>query len=159
LASPRNDFPTEVFVRRSEMPVSAEALYRWHERPDVFEKLLPPGDPTRVEHWAPIADGSEMILRVRVGPLPVRWVARLYDVVPGRQFRDLQIEGPFRFWLHSHLFEPIDEGRSMLEDRVTWSLRGGRLAHAVAGWFVRRTLQRLFEHRHEVTRRLVQSTP
>jgi ligand-binding SRPBCC domain-containing protein len=139
------------------MPVSADALYRWHERPDVFAELLPPGDPTVVERWAPIANGSEMILRVRVGPFPVRWVARLYDVEPGRRFRDLQIEGPFRFWLHSHLFEPIDEGRSTLEDRITWSLYGGRLAHLVAGWFVRRALARLFDHRHEVTRRLVQS--
>ena len=157
MASPRNDFPTEVFVARSEMSVSAEALFRWHCRPGAFTDLLPPGDSTTVERLAEIRNGEEMVLRVGVGPLRLRWVSKIYDVVPDRQFRDLQISGPFRFWLHSHLMHPIDDRHSALEDRVTFALRGGRLAHLGGGWFVRRKLQRLFRHRHEVTRRLVES--
>ena len=157
MASPRNDFPTEVFVARSEMSVSAEALFRWHCRPGAFTDLLPPGDSTTVERLAEIRNGEEMVLRVGVGPLRLRWVSKIYDVVPDRQFRDLQISGPFRFWLHSHLMHPIDDRHSALEDRVTFALCGGRLAHLGGGWFVRRKLQRLFRHRHEVTRRLVES--
>ena len=134
-------------------------MFRWHQRPEVFDDLLPPDDRTQVVRWAPIEHGSEIVLRVRVGPFPMRWVARIYDVVDGRQFRDLQIVGPFRFWLHSHLFEPIDDRRSMLEDRITFSLPGGRLGHAISANRVRRRLEALFEHRHAVThRRLVQST-
>ena len=112
MASPRNDFPTEVFVARSEMSVSAEALFRWHCRPGAFTDLLPPGDSTTVERLAEIRNGEEMVLRVGVGPLRLRWVSKIYDVVPDRQFRDLQISGPFRFWLHSHLMHPIDDRHS-----------------------------------------------
>ena len=159
MASPRNDFPTEVFVARSEMPVSAAALFRWHCRPEAFTDLLPPGDPTTVERPAEIRNGEEMVLRVGVGPFRLRWVARIYDVVPERQFRDLQISGPFRFWLHSHLMEPIDDRRSTLEDRVTFALRGGRLAHFLGAWFVRRKLQSSFAATPSGANQLARSQP
>ena len=140
------------------MPVSAAALFRWHCRPEAFTDLLPPGDSTAVERLAQIRNGEEMVLRVGVGPLRLRWVSKIYDVVPDRQFRDLQISGPFRFWLHSHLMHPIDDRHSALEDRVTFALRGGHLAHFFGGWLVRLKLTRMFRYRHQVTRRLVQSS-
>jgi ligand-binding SRPBCC domain-containing protein len=152
VASQRNDFPVGLFVHRSEMPASAEQVFAWHCRPQAFLELVPPWEKVAVIEAAPIQHGAELKLRMRVGPFPIDWVARIYDVVEGRRFRDLQLRGPFRYWQHSHLMEPIDDLRSALEDRVTYALWGGRVAHALAGWFVRRKLRRLFEYRHEVTR-------
>ena len=39
---------TEV-VARSAMPVSAQALFDWHERPGAFERLTPSWMPARPE--------------------------------------------------------------------------------------------------------------
>jgi ligand-binding SRPBCC domain-containing protein len=53
-------------------------------------------------------------------------------------------------WEHKHSFLPDGEG-SILEDRIEYALPGGRVAHWVAGWFVRRKLKRMFDYRHKVT--------
>jgi uncharacterized protein len=159
VASRRNDFATGLFVHRSEMPANAGEVFAWHRRPEAFLELVPPWERVSVESNAPIENGAELTLRVRLGPFSRDWIARIYDVVEGRQFRDLQLRGPFRYWQHSHLMEPLDEHRSMLEDRVTYALWGGTLAHAVAGWFVRRKLRRLFEYRHEFTRTALAPAP
>ena len=69
--------------------------------------------------------------------------------VPGRRFRDTQVEGPFARWIHTHSFEPDGDG-AILEDRIDWSLPGGAIANALLGGFVRRKLRRMFEYRHGV---------
>jgi ligand-binding SRPBCC domain-containing protein len=159
MASRRNDFATGLFVHRCEIPASAERVFAWHCRPETFQELVPPWERAEVIVPAPIENGAEMTLRLGCGPLRATWVARIYDVVEGRRFRDLQLRGPFRYWQHSHLMEPIDDNRCLLEDRVTYALWGGHAAHLIAGWLVRRKLRRLFEFRHEVTRAAVSIIP
>jgi ligand-binding SRPBCC domain-containing protein len=68
------------------------------------------------------------------------------------QFCDEQVSGPFKVWRHTHRVEPMDHGRSVLEDRVELSLYGGPLVQWLAGPLVKRSLTRAFARRHEVTR-------
>ena len=59
---------------RSEMPVSAEALFAWHERPGAFERLTPGFMPAKVLHRSGgITDGSRVVLCIPVGPVTTKW--------------------------------------------------------------------------------------
>jgi len=63
---------TEV-VARSAMPVSAQALFDWHERPGAFERLTPSWMPARVlARSGGIHDGATVSLAVPFGPLSHR---------------------------------------------------------------------------------------
>lgn len=156
------DAPPLPFVRRSPMPVSAESLYRWHERPGAFERLTPPWESVRVaartaadgraSEAGGIEDGSRVVLRLGAGPLAPRWVAEHRDVRPGRSFRDVQVAGPFALWEHEHRMVPDGPESSFLEDRVTWAPPGRALGRAVAGPIVVSRLERLFTWRHATTR-------
>jgi ligand-binding SRPBCC domain-containing protein len=148
------------FVARSRLDASAQEVYRWHTLPDAFERLVPPWEPVEVESKSGTIEeeGSLVTVRLRVGPFRPRWVSRHHGCIPGRQFRDTQIEGPFAFWEHTHSFHPDGNG-SILEDRIQYALPGGRIAHWLAGWFVRRRLKRMFDHRHRVTAEAFARTP
>jgi uncharacterized protein (TIGR01777 family) len=74
------------------------------------------------------------------------------EVVPGRQFRDVQAAGPFASWRHLHRFEPEGPDACRLEDDVAYSLPLGRLGSLIAGAQVRQTLDRMFAYRHAVTK-------
>jgi ligand-binding SRPBCC domain-containing protein len=144
----------ERFVRRSPIAASAEDLYRWHESPGALARLTPPWEPVEVLGPAGIREGQEVTLRVRAGPLGllrIRWVSRLFDVVPGRQFKDVQVRGPFARWQHTHRMKPAGPHASFLEDEVEYALPFGWLGHLVAGALVRRRLERMFAYRHRVT--------
>jgi ligand-binding SRPBCC domain-containing protein len=142
---------TEVFVRRTRIPAPAAAVFQWHDRPDAFAQLTPPWERVRVvERTGGIANGR-MTLEVQFGPLRRRWVAQHVNFQPGRQFRDVQIEGPFARWEHTHTVEPDGRSACYLEDRIEYALPLGWLGRLLAGRFVRKKLDRLFAYRHRVT--------
>ncbi len=143
---------SKLFVRRSRIGVSAEELFRWHAEPGALERLTPRWEPLEVVERAPsVQNGARGILRVRVGPFPMRWVFEHRDYEEGRKFRDVQVEGPFRRWDHTHCFIPDGPQACWLEDRIEYELPLGIIGELFGGWLVRRKLQRMFEYRHRVT--------
>lgn len=142
----------EVFERTVRLPVSADAAFAWHERPGALERLTPPWSPVKVEERSGgIRAGGKVVLRIPVGPFSRRWVAEHVEYERGRLFRDVQVEGPFTTWDHTHLFEPIDANTSELRDRVRYALPLGPLGQALGGGLVRRMLASMFAYRHRVT--------
>lgn len=137
------------FSLESGIPVPVERLFEWHERPDAFERLVPPWERVRlVERPGSLEDGSRVVFEFRLGPLRRRWVSVHRDYVPGRQFRDKQVEGPFAAWSHLHRFEPAGSEFSTLSDRVDYQLPLAPIANHVAGGLVRRKLGQTFAWRH-----------
>ena len=53
-----------------------------------------------------LADGNEMAFTLWLGPLPVRWNARVENFSP-TGFDDIQTGGPFETWKHAHRFEAL----------------------------------------------------
>lgn len=145
--------PHEIqFVAQSRIEASAEVVFRWHAEPDALERLTPPWEPVEVVQRAPgIHDGDRGILGVRLGPLRFRWVFEHSDYIEGRQFRDVQIEGPFHRWEHTHRMEPHGATGCILTDYIQYELPLGFAGKVLGGWFVRRRLVRLFKYRHRVT--------
>jgi uncharacterized protein len=143
----------KIFTAISTIDAPAAEVFRWHEEPGALERLTPPWEPVDVEQRPEnLRDGARAVLRVGPGPFKFRWVLEHRDYIEGRQFRDVQISGPFRSWQHTHLFRPNENGTSILEDHIEYILPLG-LAGAIFGdWFVRRKLKRLFEYRHRVTK-------
>ena len=140
-----------IFQRRSRIEAPADEVFRWHARPGAFERLNPPWDPAHIEDRTGgiEEDGARVILRV--GPLRTRWVAEHHGCVPGREFRDRQVEGPFAAWDHVHRMTPDGPDACLLEDRIEYALPGGALGALLGGAMVRSLLHRMFAYRHRVT--------
>lgn len=138
-----------VFRYRSRLSHPPDEVFRWHERPGAFERLSPPWvDVEVVEREGGIRDGGRVVLRVRKGPVDVRWELRHRDYEENRRFRDEQVDGPLKRWLHTHRFEPTDDGGTALVDEVEWDPPMGAMADLFAGSKVERELTRLFAFRH-----------
>lgn len=143
----------QVFTATSTIDAPAEEVFRWHEEPGALERLTPPWEPVEMEQRPKnLRDGARAALRVGMGPFKLRWVLEHRDYIEGRQFRDVQISGPFRLWQHTHSFRPSENGRSMLEDRIEYILPLGWAGAIFGNWFVQRKLRRLFEYRHRITK-------
>lgn len=135
------------------MPVSAEALFAWHERPGAFERLTPGFMPATVlSRSGGITDGSRVTLGVPVGPVTTKWEMEHVGYVKGREFRDVQRSGPFEHWEHIHRMEPLTAASSVLDDHITYALPLPPFGDVVAGWFTREKLERLLAWRHALTR-------
>ncbi|MCB0046845.1 MAG: hypothetical protein KDD92_15580 [Caldilineaceae bacterium] len=120
--------------------------------------LTPP--PVMVQlHAAPdlLGEGDEMDFTLQVGPLPIRWQARI-EQVSDTQFTDRQVSGPFRRWEHTHRFEAVSPFRTRVQDAIEIEYARQPLWRAV-GWFMRLNLPLLFAYRGWKTRRLLARYP
>lgn len=135
------------FEHVSRYAIGREQLFRWHRRPGAFERLAPPfAPPELVERMGSIRDGDRTVLRVPAGPFKRRWVAEHRDYVEGQRFRDVQLQGPFAKWEHTHSFEDAGEG-ALLRDSIRYRLPLAPLSHWVAGGFVAKQLKATFAFR------------
>jgi uncharacterized protein (TIGR01777 family) len=143
--SSQNSF--EVMERSSTLPAPADAVFAWHARPGAIETVLPPWEHIRVtQQGGGITDGGRLQLSVPVGPFRVRWVGRHRNTIPGRQFVDEQVSGPFRHWSWLHKMIPDGDSRSAAFDRVEWAPPLALLTRRP----VRRRIERMLRYRHEI---------
>jgi hypothetical protein len=141
-----------IFEWRSVMPAPADEVFSYHARPGAFRRLAPPWQKMRVLEESGDVTSGRVSFDVWFGPLKRRWVAEMGSAVPGRQFVDRQLEGPFASWEHVHRFVPADDGGSELIDHIEYKLPAGGLTDFVGEGPAGSTLARLFRFRHERTR-------
>ena len=144
---------TDTFVHRSRIAAPADVVCEWHRRTGALERLTPPWEQVElISRTGGIEEsGSLVTLRVRTGPLRRIWISEHGDYLKGRQFRDIQVKGPFRSWAHTHRFESIDATASILEDQIEYELPFGWAGRLLGHSFVRSQLERMFQYRHETT--------
>lgn len=146
------------FVRESRIAATPDRVFAFHEAPGALGRLTPPWESVAIESGGTsIRPGSRVVLRARLGPLALRWVAEHTEYDPPRLFADRQVSGPFASWYHRHHFLDDGRGGTLLRDEVDYELPLGRLGRWLGDGLVRRKLRRMFDFRHETTRRIIES--
>lgn len=130
------------FERASVLPHPPARVWAWHLEPAAFARLTPPWQRVEVLRHDGVAEGARAELRLRAGPLRLRWRALHRDVRPGAAFTDVQERGPFAAWTHVHAIAAAAGGCRML-DAIDWEPAWWMPAAAV-----RRELERAFAWRH-----------
>ena len=146
----------EIFEKISRIPCSGAELDAWHRKPGAFDRLTPPWEKMEILGDAPIEEGKQVTLRVRMGPFWKEWVAKYIKVKEGEEFTDVQVEGPFAEWRHRHRFIARGKGEAAKEcslvDEVQYRAPLGPVGKFLGGWFFRRKLERSFRYRHDLTK-------
>ncbi|MDX1500955.1 MAG: SRPBCC family protein [Thermoanaerobaculia bacterium] len=142
------------FERRFRVAAPRQAVVEFHRRPEGFRALAPPLAPLTL-HQAPaeLDPGARLSFTLWMGPLPVRWTARIEAHDGG--FADTQEEGPFESWRHRHTFVAVDESTTEVRDQIEARLPSG-LARALVALAVWLGLPALFAYRRWKTRRVLE---
>jgi ligand-binding SRPBCC domain-containing protein len=100
--------------------------------------------------------GTLLDYKLRLHGVPVRWRTRIETWEPPVRFVDTQVKGPYSLWEHTHLFEEVGDGATVIHDRVRYAIPLGPLGALAHRLFVRRDLERIFDYRSvAVSERLV----
>lgn len=146
------------FVKESRIAAPPGVVFAFHESPGALERLNPPGQNVRVVQGGDsLRPGSRTVLRIGLGPLAIRWVAVHTEYDPPHLFADRQESGPFASWSHRHRFLDDGQGGTILRDEVDFEPHLGPLGRWLGGAWICRKLQKLFDYRHEATRRIVEA--
>ena len=145
-----------IYRHSFEVAASQSSVADFHRNSDSMGAITPPPVIVRV-HSAPerLSEGDTMDFTMWLGPMPIRWVARIEQTTPV-SFVDRQVTGPFAHWRHLHTYVAqgpdktlvIDQVEAELSDHWWWKLVGMGMwlnlpiLFAFRGWKTRRLLER-----------------
>lgn len=143
-----------LFSKESIIHAAPVRVFAFHELPDAFSRLVPPWEDATIVQKADISViGSQAIIETKIlGLIPARWVAEHTAYDPPRYFEDVQISGPFKSWAHRHIIEPHGDG-AMLRDEIEYELPMSFIGAVAAQIFIIPKIEKMFEYRHEVTKK------
>jgi uncharacterized protein YbjT (DUF2867 family)/ligand-binding SRPBCC domain-containing protein len=147
-AKARRSAGLQVLERAQTIPASPRQVFAFFSNPGNLARLTPPGLRFRIvgPSERELAAGSRLEYRVRWTFLRLTWVTRITRWEPEAEFEDVQEEGPYRVWIHTHRFEPAGGG-VVMRDRVEYELPLGALGRPVHRLLVRRQLEAIFDFR------------
>jgi uncharacterized protein YbjT (DUF2867 family)/ligand-binding SRPBCC domain-containing protein len=138
----------QILEREQTIPASAREVFAFFSDPGNLARLTPPGLRFRIvgPPERQLSAGSRLEYRIRWMFLRLKWVTRITRWEPEVEFEDVQEEGPYRVWIHTHRFEPA-AGGVVMRDRVEYELPFGALGRPAHRVLVRRQLDEIFDFR------------
>jgi ligand-binding SRPBCC domain-containing protein len=88
--------------------------------------------------------------------IPINWVTEITHVRQDEFFVDEQRFGPYKFWHHKHFIKQVPDG-VILSDLVHYAMPFGIIGRIVHKMFVRRKLEKIFDYRVEIIKKLFNS--
>ena len=131
-----------------------EKLFLRHPREQVFQffalagnlnLLTPPWLGFSILTPSPVvmAVGTTIEYRIKLHGVPITWESEITEWRPPLVFCDVQRRGPYRSWVHRHIFEE-SPGGTLVIDQVDYEVYGGALVNSL---FVARELRKIFTYR------------
>ncbi len=97
------------------------------------------------------------IITYKVCPLPflkTNWVTEITNVKENAFFIDEQRFGPYKMWHHEHWFEELENGKTLIKDKISYKIPLGFLGHIAQFLFVKNQLKSIFEYRYKTLEKL-----
>jgi|GEM_PF-200524 len=143
-----------LFQHRFTVQASLEEVAAFHESPEAFRRLVPPGMFLQVHRQDDLANQSVNEFTMWMGPIPVYWKAVHSDVTE-TGFVDTQADGPMRSWVHRHRYERTDDDQTLVIDHIEYEHHSGWRGIRSRLLFTPFGLKLLFTWRKWATRRTV----
>ena len=146
------------FVKESIIQATPERVFAFHELPDAINRLTPPWENAEIiQPPKNLEVGTRVIIAVKLfGLVSKKWIAEHTAYDPPRSFEDTQISGPFASWKHKHIIKPHQDG-AVLRDEIEFEPPFWIFGRLAAPFAVLPKLKKMFEYRHEVTRKWCES--
>ncbi|MDQ5956048.1 MAG: uncharacterized protein QG627_333 [Chlamydiota bacterium] len=107
---------------KTSIAVPCDFAFAWILRPGALKRLLPPWIKTDFLFDSSIDCNKKQIgLKVYLGPFFFRWILEYKNFKLNQEFTDKQIKGPFKSYLHTHHFTPIDSQSCILSNEIEFN--------------------------------------
>jgi ligand-binding SRPBCC domain-containing protein len=140
----------EPYILRREqwIPRPIEDVFAFFADARNLEEITPAWLGFRILSPQPIVmrRGARIQYRLRWHGVALRWLTEIQSWNPPHEFVDVQAQGPYRLWHHTHSFEAMD-GRTLMRDVVRYILPLGRLGRLAHSWRVQADLEAIFDYR------------
>lgn len=130
-------------------------LFSFFSKAENLNKITPPELGFRIVSKLPIEmkKGARIDYTIRLNGIPFAWKTEITEWNPPFSFTDTQLKGPYRMWVHRHLFEELGQSTRMT-DIVEYISPGGPFEFIPHKLFVERKVNKIFDYRESMFKEL-----
>jgi ligand-binding SRPBCC domain-containing protein len=149
-----------IFEREQLVLLPRREVFAFFADTANLERLTPPSLQFRIRTPLPIAmrAGALIDYRIALVGIPFAWRTLIDVFEPETRFVDVQLQGPYRVWRHTHEFLDAPGG-TLVRDRVEYEVPFGPLGELARVLFVDRQLRTIFEYRRAAIASLFGNAP
>ena len=92
--------------------------------------------------------GTLIDYQIRLLGIPLNWRTQIETWEPPLHFSDVQLQGPYQLWQHTHEFLAVPEG-TLMTDRVRYQMPLGPLGRVVHAVWTKQMLEAIFDYRFQ----------
>lgn len=137
--------------------VSLEKAWNFFSSPENLEKITPSHMGFKITSNVDKKAYTGQIITYKVAVLPgikTNWITEITQVKEQEFFIDEQRFGPYKMWHHEHWFEELENGKTLMKDKISYKIPFGFLGDIAQSIFIKKQLKAIFEHRFTTLEKL-----
>jgi len=138
------------------LPLPRDEVFAFHADAANLGRITPPELDFTILTPLPISmhKGTLIEYRLQLFSVPFHWITEIREWNPPDGFVDAQKKGPYREWVHRHIFRDSPDGGTIIDDEVRYRLPLLPVGEA-AFPLVAKELERIFTFRQAAIRKLL----
>jgi len=107
-----SSMPDHMLRTTVRIPRPRSEVFSFFSSAENLGLVTPPELVFRIDTPLPIEmrEGTSIDYTIRLFGFPMRWRTRITRWVPGEEFQDVQLRGPYSLWVHTHRFSDDADG-------------------------------------------------
>tara|TARA_B100000886_G_C20314720_1_gene445386 strand:+ start:303 stop:776 length:474 start_codon:yes stop_codon:yes gene_type:complete len=133
-----------------EVPYELNDVFSFFSNPKNLKYITPSGVHLKIMTPGKIPMHTGQVIDYSLSKFffTSRWRTLITDYKPPFYFVDVQLNGPFSFWHHKHLFEE-NKHSTVIKDEITYQIPLGKLGKAANYFLVEKKIKKLFYYRNK----------
>lgn len=146
-----------VFEKNVLIDCNISKVFEFHTDTNNLPLITPPGIKVKILKLdSPLKKGSKINLKItQFGFISNKWNLVIEEFNRETLISDKQITGPFKYWVHHHIFIE-QEGKTLMTDRIELELPLGFLGKLGYKILVKKLIDKQFKYRHSVTKKILE---
>lgn len=140
-----------ILTRETVLNRSIKEIFDFFSKAENLDIITPPVLGFKIITPFPVEmkKGTVIDYKIKLNGIPFGWRTEITKWDPPHCFEDTQIKGPYKIWIHEHLFVERNH-RTYMTDTVRYLSPGGLLEFIPHNLFVKKKVNYIFDYRQKI---------
>ena len=148
-----------ILSRETKVNRPVEEVFEFFSKAENLNIITPPELNFNITTPLPVKmkKGALIDYKIKLHGVPFKWKTEITEWNPPYRFVDTQIKGPYKIWIHEHIFTTAEDS-TIITDIVSYLPSGWILEPIIHKLIVKKKLEDIFDYRQSKIKSIFKKT-